>query len=202
MRVFVVGFPKSGTSTLQDAFTRSGLKSAHWYSRLVDRYVGRSMYQNLYAGNDPLLDFRDFDAITQADLQGPTVSFWPQLDPVMMAAVRAHHPDCVFVLNYRDPGATVDSMLRWGDFHDRLIKGGAPGLPAGMARQRKNVVTWMEMQIDALRRAHGGDDRFFEYDITDVDAPRKLSARLGVEIRWWGRSNDNRDGSALVRRVT
>jgi ribosome-interacting GTPase 1 len=30
MRVFVVGFPKSGTSTLQDAFTRSGLKSAHW----------------------------------------------------------------------------------------------------------------------------------------------------------------------------
>jgi hypothetical protein len=73
------------------ALAKSGWKSAHWIARKLRIYVGRAMYRRLYEGADPLLDFASFDAITQADLISINESYWPQLDPIMMASIRKHH---------------------------------------------------------------------------------------------------------------
>lgn len=196
MKAFVIGFPKSGTSTLQTALTRSGWKSAHWYSGELGLYVGKAMYKRLYEGVDPFLDFSGFDAIAQADLAAVNEAYWPQLDPIMMGAVLRYHPDCLLILNYRDARKTASSICRWREIQglnlqERLDRNGAPGLPKGYAKNAENIARWIELQHETLRLTYGNHPNFFEFDIDDPEAPKHLGDRLGIEIKWWGHANKN-----------
>nr|VFK61301.1 MAG: Sulfotransferase family protein [Candidatus Kentron sp. TUN]VFK70274.1 MAG: Sulfotransferase family protein [Candidatus Kentron sp. TUN] len=191
MRVFLVGLPKSGTTTLHAALVVSGLKSVHWYEPTLDRYVGRSMYFRYFQGQDPLLDFHAYDAVTQADLITLNESYWPQMDYAMLRAIRTHHPDCTFVLNYRDPEKVADSIRRWGNLQDRLHKVGTPGLPPGTEKSQDNLIRWITAHYANMRQFFSTCRNYFEYDIEDIDAPNIIGEKLDMEIKWWGVSNKN-----------
>ena len=68
LRVFALGFPKSGTSTLSHALRRAGWREAHCKVGFLDEFIGRLMYRRLYGGVDPLFDLAPFDAVTLCDL--------------------------------------------------------------------------------------------------------------------------------------
>lgn len=191
MKLFNLGLPKSGTTTVQTAFERAGLKSAHWYVKGMRRHVGRSMYRNYFAGADPLLHFADFDVITQADFVNRQSSFWPQMDLGILRAVQMHHPDVRFFMITRNTEKLVSSLLRWDDLIERMSITGAPGLPAQFAASPPALHRWIEGHYDTTRRLFGSDPGFVELDIDDPEIQDKLSVLVGVPLPWWGNVNAN-----------
>lgn len=189
VKAFVVGFPKSGTTTLHRALTRSGFRGAHWM--IGDGIVGQILTRDFNRGNDPMVSMPGVDVVTQADYIGHKMSFWPQMNPALLQSIEQHHPECTFILNYRDPAALLDSMWRWADLALRLERFGAPGLPIGAASDQRRVMDWFERHFDFCRRFFQ-NSRFVEYDIEDERAPDIISEALGVELAWWGRANANR----------
>lgn len=191
MKLFVIGFPKSGTTTLNKALDASGMSTLHW--RQGEKFLGKMIYDAYMAGEDPLRDFADIDCITQADVCLPRhkLNYWPNLDFQIIAAIRRYHPDCLLALNYRDPVKVVSSMNRWLDMRKRFVASDIPGLPKGFGAKDSELLTWIEGHYDACRRLLGSDPNFFEYDIEDPKAPQILSERLGIELAWWGKANVN-----------
>ena len=196
MRLLNLGMPKSGTTTLQTALERAGLRSAHWYDRRSKRFVGRSMYRNYFAGRDPLADFVGFDAITQADYVNETFSYWPQMDHALLGEIRRHHPDCVFVLVTGDVSQIVSSFYRWNDLIDRLATTGAPGLPGQFARSPEAVTRWINGHYEAVRARFADSANFLEVDIEDLEVRAKIENALGLDLPWWGKANVNTAHSA------
>lgn len=189
MQLFNLGLPKSGTTTLQEALTRAGLKSAHWHVKDGNRYVGRSMYRNYLSGNDPLADFAGYDAITQPDVVWRRFSYWPQMDPVMLSAVRAHHPDCKFIMVTRSPQKILNSIAKWYDLRKRLNRLGAPGLPPGAARSDAAILKWIDNHYLNMRELFRDNPNFSEFDIESDDVAAGIGTLLGTDLPWWGRIN-------------
>lgn len=188
MKLFVVGFPKSGTTTLTVALEASGMKPVHW-ADAEGRFVGQLIYDNVLAGRDPFAALEAYDAVTQADVCVPAhrVNFWPNLDFAILSAIRAAHPQCLFLLNHRDPERVVRSIDDWPALRERLVKSEIPGLPAGMGASDSEMIRWIENHYAACRRFFAGDPAFLDLSIEAPDAPARLGRALGIEIKQWGR---------------
>lgn len=134
----------------------------------------------------------EFDAITQGDvcLPGKGLNFWPNLDFDIINKIEEKHPDCLFVLNYRDPKKTVSSMKRWNNMSERFKRSDIPGLPKGVGDDRE-LEGWIVGHMQKVRGHFIGKDDFLEIDIEDSQAPSKLSEKMGVKLAWWGVENKN-----------
>ena len=187
MKVFVVGFPKSGTTTLTAALEASGMKPAHW-ADAAGEFIGKTIYENVLAGRDPFDRLDDYDSITQADVCVPAhrVNFWPNLDFAILAKIRETHPDCLLLLNTRDPAKICASIDRWPSLRERIVRANIPGLPARMGEKDEEIVCWIENHYAACRKFFGTDSRFLELDIEDEQAPLTLGKALGITIVDWG----------------
>lgn len=188
MKLFVVGFPKSGTTTLTAALEASGLRPAHWANK-VGTFIGRIIYDNVAAGRDPFARLEDdFDAITQADVCLPAyaINYWPNLDFEMLATIRAAHPECLMLLNTRDPHKICASIDRWPSLRDRMVGSDIPGLPVGVGAKDEELIEWIENHYAACRNFFADDPNFLELDIEDEEAPRILERALGIDIKHWG----------------
>lgn len=196
MRAIVIGFPKSGTTTLQTALSKSGLRAAHW--RLNGQPIGKLIYDGWFETGDPFAKLPGLDVVTQMDICVPRegLNHWPNLDLALLLAIRARHPHCLFILNARDPARIADSILRWGDLAKRLARGAQPGLPEGRGTERADLERWIAAHHDAVRRIFAGDPHFLDLDIAAEDAPARLGAALGITIKWWGRANANARAAA------
>ena len=186
MKLMVIGFPKSGTTSLTEALTASGLRTVHW--RIPKKeFVGARIYEAIFRGLDPFALLQNYDAITQADVCLPAhkINFWPNLDFAVLSAIRRAHPSCLFLLNYRRPEAITDSISRWEDLQKRLTVSDIPGLPSGAGSKRTDLITWIENHFAACRRFFADDPHFLEIDIESPDAPNRLGEALGIEIVGW-----------------
>lgn len=187
MKLFAIGFPKSGTTTLTVALRDSGLKAVHW--RDDDRiFVGAKIYRGMLLGSGPFANLARYDAITQADVCIPTsqINYWPNLDFTVLRAIRRAHPTCLLLLNYRRPEAICDSMMRWPEMHERIVAAEIPGLPRGAGQSKQQLMRWVENHFDACRHFFANDPHFAEIDIESPDAPVKLGEALGMTITGWG----------------
>lgn len=202
LRVINLGLPKSGTTTLGKALKRSGLKVADWRIRRLQstdpdvarNYLGDLLYSDYFAHGDPLFRLDEFDAFTEISVVRYGQNHWPQMDWGLLSAIIDHHPGTKFVCSYRDPEQLVDSMCRWNNLGSkRLPEFGIPGLPAGYGSTTAELVRWVEGHHTFCRRVFAGQTNFLEYDLMDPDAPQKIGNFLGMEIKWWGTANPNRD---------
>ncbi|WP_197018369.1 sulfotransferase [Sphingomonas sp. URHD0057] len=186
MKLMVIGFPKSGTTSLTEALTASGFRPAHWRTH-AGRFVGSLIYQAIYRGLEPFALLERYDAITQADVCLPSLqlNFWPNLDFAVLSAIRRAHPTCLLLLNYRRPEAIADGIMKWDDLQQRVAMSSIPGLPVGVGDKREELITWIENHFDACRRFFAGDEHFLELDIESAVAPARLSKALGMEIVGW-----------------
>lgn len=200
LKLFAVGLPKSGTSTLHKALQSAGLKSLHWRSP-EKVLIGRAMYLRHMAGEPIMADFPNANAVTQADGITMNTSYWPQMDPAILRALRKQHPECQFVLNRRDPLLIASSIQRWGNLMERLFTVGAPGLPPRTATGAAALVRWIEGHYANIAEQFAGDPNFFDYDISDPTAPETIAARIAVPLPEWGQENVN-DGTGRLGVVT
>ena len=191
MKAFVVGFPKSGTSTIQEACTKSNLKSAHWYG--PEGYCGELIYKRYLAGEDPLLDFAAYDVMAQSDVCRPVegVNFWPNLDIALLLTIRHYHPECSFILNIRDPDKIISSISRWNNLRKRITQADIIGLPAGYGGEDAHLRNWIEGHYRACRSVFGNDKKFVELPIESDIARETLGKAVGTDIGWWGVANKN-----------
>lgn len=187
MKLLVVGFPKSGTTTITRALEASGLKTAHWQDE-AGRYFGALIYHAIHNGLEPFAHLSGYDAVAQADVCLPRqgINYWPNLDFAVLRAIRRAHPECLFVLNYRRPEAIAQSICKWPGMQQRFTYAEIPGLPRGYGAKPRQLVTWIENHFDACRTYFANDDRFVEIDIESADAPDLLGSKLGLPIRDWG----------------
>lgn len=192
MKAFVIGFPKSGTTTMHQALVESGLRSAHW--KCDKGYCGQLIYRSFVAGRPPLEELEDdFDVVAQADVCLPKegLNYWPNLDFSVLAAIRDQHPECRMILNYRDSDATARSIEKWYDLQARIVASDIPGSPAGAGGTVQELAHWIDAHHRAIRRFFAGDPQFVEIDITAPTAQAQLSEAVGSKITWWGRANAN-----------
>lgn len=187
MRAIVIGFPKSGTSTLTRAFEEAGLRCGHWVHR--DAPIGRLVYEGWFLAGDPFALLGDLDALTQMDVCLGGENFWPNLDIALLLAIRRAHPSCLFILNQRPAAATARSIAGWLDLQARLTAADIPGLPAGRGGTEAELIRWIEAHHAALRQVFRDDPRFLGLDIADPAAPARLGAALGLDLPWWGVEN-------------
>lgn len=203
MRLFVVGFPKSGTSTITAALEASGMNPVHWGDS-KGRFVGQLIYEDALAGRDPLARLKPHDAVTQADVCVPAhgINFWPNLDFAILRKIREHHPDCLFLLNYRDPAKVCSSIDRWPSLRERIVRASIPGLPARMGGTDAQLIHWIESHFAACRHYFANDPRFLEIDIESEDAPKILGDALGIAIEDWGIIEPNVPGPDEIDLIT
>ena len=187
MRLFVVGFPKSGTSTITTALESAGMNPVHWGDG-EGRFVGQLIYEDALAGRDPLGRLTDYDSVTQADVCMPAhrINFWPNLDFAILGRIREYHPECLFLLNYREPAKVCSSIDRWPSLRERIVRAAIPGLPSRMGEKDEEIIHWIENHYAACRHYFAGDPKFLELDIESDDAPKVLGAALGITIEEWG----------------
>ena len=187
MKLMVIGFPKSGTTSITRALGISGLRPAHW--RLPNgKYVGHLIYGAVAMGRDPFLHLKGYDAVTQADVCLPRekLNLWPNLDFAVLRAIRRAHPACLFLLNYRRPEAICDSIAKWDNMQFRLRVSNIPGLPRGLGGKREHLMSWIENHYDACRTFFANDEHFLEIDIEGGDVAEQLGQALGIPILGWG----------------
>jgi hypothetical protein len=186
VKLFVVGFPKSGTTTLTHALEASGFNPVHWADS-AGKFVGQTIYANVEAGRDLFDGLDEYDSVTQADVCVPAqgINCWPNLDFDILGRIRAAHPDCLMLLNIRDPRKICASIDRWPSLRDRIIQADIPGLPAGVGGDDEEIISWIDNHFAACRRFFAGDERFLELDIEDPAAPDKLGRALGIAIKDW-----------------
>lgn len=190
-KVFNLGLPKSGTTTLSKALQHAGYRVADWRIRRRG-YVGALMYVNYFRNLDPLGKMPEFDAFSQVDIIRNGHNLWPQMDYAMLMAIREYHPTIKFLLSYRDPEALSDSMMRWSNLGKRRLKiHDIPGLPVGYGKDHPHRVRWIEGHYSFVRKIFEGDPNFLEYDMTDPEAPKKIGDFLGYDLPWWGQENAN-----------
>lgn len=187
MKLMVIGFPKSGTTSITAALKASGFRPAHWHDS-NGRFVGALIYKAVFEGRDPFHYLDGFDAVTQADVCLPKkkINYWPNLDFAVLRAIRRAHPECLFVLNYRRPQAIAESIGKWVNLQTRIKDCDIPGLPSGIGGTSEQLVIWIENHFDACRSLFANDPQFLEIDIESQDAPEILGKALGVEISGWG----------------
>ncbi len=187
MKLFVVGFPKSGTTTLTAALEASGMKPVHWADS-DGKFVGQTIYENVLGGRDPFDGLGAYDCVTQADVCVPVqrVNYWPNLDFAILSVIRAAHPECLFLLNTRDPKKICSSIDRWPSLRERIVRASIPGLPARMGEKDEEIIAWIENHFAACRRFFTSDPKFLELDIEDEKAPLILGKALGITIADWG----------------
>lgn len=203
MRLFNLGLPKSGTTTVHTALEKAGVKSAHWefYPRSgiglrSHQFVGANIYRSYLQNKDPLAGLKEWDAVTQADLVVAPFSLWPQMDQALLNRIREFHPDCLFLLLTRDPSKVANSIVRWGDMQKRFIAMGAPGLTSRMAQSEAGFEDWVLAHYDKTREAFADDPHFLELDIATPGASEILGKSLSIEFPWWGVANTNTENPA------
>jgi len=196
VKVFNLGLPKSGTTTLSKALHHAGYRVADW--RIRDRgFVGALMYVSYFRNADPLGKMPEFDAFSQVDIIRDGHNLWPQMDYGMLMSLRDYHPTMKFLLSYREPEALSDSMLRWSNLGRRRLKAhDIPGLPFGYGKEHMHRVKWITGHYRFVRNIFKDDPNFLEYDMTDPDAAQKIGAFLGYDLPWWGRANVNTPDTA------
>jgi hypothetical protein len=134
MKIILLGFPKSGTSSFQKLFCMLGYKSIHW--NIDTKYMGTKYMGTKYMGTQyigaiieknkknklPLLaSLEQYDCITQLDVCiSPELCYWAQL--VDYKQLYEENKDCIFILNKRDPADIVNSFSRWNKFDERMYK--------------------------------------------------------------------------------
>lgn len=200
-----LGLPKSGTTTLGKALAKAGLRVADWKVRegqseddaLKGEFVATCLYRGYFEAGDPLAAMEEFDAFSEISTISKGLSLWPQFDYGLLSEIEKQHSGAKFILSMRPAEDVVDSMMRWSNLGSRRLPNySVPGLPEGFGTTPDQLVRWVNGHYAFVRKAFGKQDNFLEYRIDDPDAPKLIGEFLGIELPWWGRSNENKNNAS------
>ena len=208
-KVFLIGFPKSGTSSITKALESLGYRCAHW--KYKDKFVGEMMRDAVAAGLAPVARMPDIDAFTQMDFVEEEGTYWPQIS--LLDSLCHHYPDAKFILNWRDLDATLASMAKWPPdkprpkprpkMLERLMESDLPSMTHGPPFSEEEIRGWMERHWEHCKEVFGESRNFLIFDIVRDD-PENLKTFLGVAEKakmWWGVANSLTEEKAKIQKL-
>ena len=202
---FNLGFPKSGTSSLQHFFEQVNIVSSHWNvakaetgSAREHKYVGQAIYANYLSGKKIFSGFSDTRAITQSDVCLPAegINLWPQFDESIRAKILHQYPSIKFILLKRDPRLVVSSIKCWNDMFFRFVVSDISGLPAWRGLKDDELLAWVEGHYFSIESQYSGLDNFISLDLADSASFESFlsfsgleDAALAAQISEWPQKN-------------
>jgi len=206
-KIFVIGFPKAGTSSIEYACKCAGLKALHWAKYNLRRSemhfchvfrhhmpassVGMLIKMAKEDGLPLLYYLSGFDAFTQMDVSlSDKLSYWPQLVDVPL--LDQQYPNSKFIFNTRPMHKWISSVNRWGNMKQRLTRLDLPGLPKGVGSKDEELVAWNHWHMNnMLDYFTGHEEKLLVFDIENDD-PIKLANFIGIQNIVWEQKNKNK----------
>lgn len=205
--IISLSLPKSGTTTFAMALRHAGLNVIDWRIRphetnnpdLQGALIAPLMYEDYFDSGDPLARFGEFHAITEMNAVNGKMSYWPQTDSGLLAAIEKYHPGAKFVLSLRDPAAVANSIMNWNTLGTkRLPMNDVPGLPRPYGRSPEEIIRWVEGHYAFCQRMFKGSSNFLAYELEDPKVKSKISSFLSLDLPWWGQSNKSQPQAKTV----
>jgi len=184
-KIFVIGFPKCGTTSLQESFSRLNIPSLHWADGPTDKSIALVALniENAKKERLPLLTHLDkYKAFTQMEACIYDYCYWPQLLDV--PTLDQQYPNSKFIFNNRDIQKWIRSVTNWvvqgQNLRNRLIKFDIPGLPKGKGKEDKDLEDWYLWHKNNMIDYFKNKDNFMVFDI-EKDDPKELGSFLGIK---------------------
>ena len=194
-KIFVIGFPKGGTTSIHYALQNAGINSLHWawYDspshlpsnglRFNRRFtsVGMMIKYAKEAGLPLLHYMHGYDAFTQMDISlSKDLCYWPQFLDVPL--LDKQYPESKFIFNTRPVHKWINSVRHWGDLTIRLTKLDIPGLPYGYGEEDKHLKDWHDWHLsNMVDYFKDKPNKLVVYNIEN-DPVSKLSDFLGLNL--------------------
>lgn len=193
--VFVIGFNKTGTTSLHEFFERNGFPAIHWdHGRLARRMMLNCLDDRL------ILDGYDRRFRVFSDMVAQTRSLRLEANAFFRILDR-DYPGSFFLHNTR----RLEDWIRSRSAKTFGRYGGCTNLELEMqilntSDPRQAIDSWTrerEEHAASVRRYFAGRANFLEIDIADPQLPVKLSQWLGMTLdpRHWRRIETNRKAS-------
>lgn len=158
---FVVGMPKSGTSSIAQFFRCGGYRVSH--QTCGSQTCARCIWNNLQDGRAILHGCDQYDVYTQLDEDGlgqDHFCFFPQLN---LTRLHQAYPSSTFILNVRNPIHWVDSVNDWNSLRTRLSR---CHLGSYNLQEDGQLVAFYRAHNEYVRAfAHASGHRLLEVDI-------------------------------------
>lgn len=178
-KVFIMGFLKAGTSSLDYTLKKLGYKTAHW--KVKEGFVGQLMYKAYNEKKDILYYLKGYNAFTQMDVCYRGINYWPQLK--LYKEIYKQYPNALYILNYRNFNNHLRSISKWGDLRKRISTANFKG-----KNSNKIFEEWIEKHYKNIREFFGDKLNFIEFDIENGNK-EKLATFLGVNNIVYVRKN-------------
>ena len=191
MRLFNLGFPKSGTSSLTDLLDASNILSSHWEVNKKEsgdakkkKFVGNAIYSNYFNNKKVFEGFKDTQAITQPDVCLPQqgLNYWPQFDPNILHCIRRDYPECKLILLKRNPKKIINSIKKWNDMYFRFVVSEIPGLPSWKGLEDDEILLWIINHFNSIEERYKNDNLFLTIDLEDKTSFHKFCEFMDINI--------------------
>mmetsp|Transcript_31677 Transcript_31677/g.38804 ORF Transcript_31677/g.38804 Transcript_31677/m.38804 type:complete len:293 (-) Transcript_31677:46-924(-) len=185
--IISVGFPKAGSTTLDDFFKCGGVRSCHHAYKGEDKrlhIIGTCMEEAKRKGLPLIKSCGDREAYTQLDDTTHTHCYWPQIDA--LDEIHDEYPDATFILNLRPVEHWIKSLRKWRSYSGRLKT-------CGMVEDSTDELL-TELFCNQVTRARDfvakhPSHALIEFDIEDPSTGELLSNVFGIDEKCWGVSN-------------
>ena len=187
-KVFVIGLPKTGTTSLHEFFKCGGRSSAHWKC-IGKRRCGECIEYNVRRGRPPLQDCGDFDVYTQIDVDADRnhSCYFPQVDA--LATLYRHYPGATYILNTRPFDHWNRSIHHWHDMYKRLrYKCRWPFVQANDTVFFRRLHEQSQEYVRAFQREHP-EMHLVDIDIESNVTSNVLSSEFGILEECWTQKN-------------
>lgn len=165
-KIFCIGFSKTGTSSLHEAFKMLGIRSCHHISR---GRLGRNLIDKAEMEGKRLMYYMDeYDAYSDMAL----INYYQALDQ--------QYPNSKYILTDRDPSHWVNSKIA----HDQRWNEKNPGRPLRSidSERRQNLLDMRVKRYEEVFEYFRKNDRLLVIDVTAGDGWSQLCEFLGVGV--------------------
>lgn len=193
-KIFVIGFPKCGTTSIHNSLINVGIKSCHWHIEIGPKCeltgltnvspVGCLIKKAKKEKKELLFYLNDYQAFTQLDANflhsgNKLFSYYPQIEDTIF--LDKSYPNSKFIFNYRNTSNWIRSLDNWlsgGVSYREVIKmSDIPGLPIGLGSDQ-DLINWYYWHKNNMIDYFKNKNNFILFNI-ESDNPQKLGDFLG-----------------------
>lgn len=201
-KIFVIGFPKCGTTSIHDSLLNAGIKSSHWQIPAKDNFevnksgprqvspIGCLIKKAKQEGNKLLYYLNGYEAFTQMDANflyknnSKLFCYYPQLEDVPTFDIE--YPNSRFIFNDRKISNWIRSLINWApnkksklNYKDVIKISDIPGLPRGKGDD-EDLKRWYLWHKNNMIDYFKHKDNFLVFNI-EKDPAQKLGDFLEIK---------------------
>jgi hypothetical protein len=172
LKFFIIGFNKTGTTSIDSFFQSYGFKTIHWKSG--DRYLAQQIEVNVQRSDFILKGIDNFDVYSDFTFVSDDQAIEGNR---YFRQLHSEFPSAFWILNTRSMQGWILSRLRHPKFAERYTKA------LGMSIIDL-VAYWEKLKVSReseIREYFMGNERFVEFDI-DRETFTELAAKLGLAM--------------------